>query len=87
MNHPELIGFSGDFTREEITSITEAVEAAEPNFRQEPSNDIMPPWFVVKDDIPGQSRVFIAHRFGESNAIVAHSLDELMRSLRTMPSD
>ena len=87
MSNPQLIGFDGDFTDEEITFITEAVEHAEPHFRHASTNSLMPPWFVVKDDLPGQSRVFVAHRFGKEQAIVAHTIDELVEQLRTERPD
>jgi hypothetical protein len=35
----------------------------------------------VKDNLPGQSIVFVAHRFGNKQAIVAHSIEELVDQL------
>lgn len=87
MRNPELIGFDGDFTDDEVVSITEAVEQAEPFFRHESTNSLMPPWFIVKDDLPGQSRVFVAHRFGKEQAIVAHTVEELTDQLRAERPD
>lgn len=81
MNSTDLIGFDGSFTAEEIDSIKEIIERIEPRFQDQPANSIMPPWFVVKDNLPGHSRVFIVHRFGKEQAVVAHTLEELTERL------
>jgi hypothetical protein len=87
MSNVNLVGFDGDFTEEEIISITEAVERAEQHFRHAATNPLMPLWFIVKDDLPGQSLVFVAHRFGKEQAIVAHTVDELTAQLQSERPD
>jgi hypothetical protein len=93
MNSTDLVGFNGSFTDDETCRITEAIEGAEARFTGDTSQvDVpkvesalaaasMPPWFVVKDDIPGQSTVIITHRVGSAGAVVSHSVDELIERL------
>lgn len=81
MSDTDLIGFEGSFTDREITRITESVERAEQHFENEAINPLMPPWFVVKDNLPGQSEVFVAHWFGNEQAIVAHTIEDLIEQL------
>jgi hypothetical protein len=77
------VGFSGSFTEDETHGIIEAIERAEARFKRatihgsEPSA-AFPPWFVVKDAMPGQSEVYIAHRVEAAGAIVSSSVDELI---------
>jgi hypothetical protein len=87
MDRVDLIGFDGSFTSEEISGITEVIKRVELRFADQPTDSIMPPWFVVKDNLPGHSRVFIAHRFGNQQAIVAHTLDELTELLNAERPD
>ena len=81
MSDTDLIGFEGNFTEEEITRIRASVERAEEHFENHSTNPLMPPWFVVKDNLPGQSEVFVVHRFGNEHAIVAHTVEELIERL------
>jgi hypothetical protein len=88
MSDTEIIGFSGTFTDDELNRISIAVDRAEAQMlNPQSTSPHMPPWFVVKDDIPGHSRVFVAHRVGLEKAFVAHTLDDLEEQLRTGPSD
>jgi hypothetical protein len=81
MSDTDLIGFEGSFTEEEIRQIRASVEHAEKHFENHSINPLMPPWFVVQDNLPGQSEVFVAHRFGKGHAIVAHTIEELIEEL------
>ena len=87
MSDSDLVGFEGSFTEGEITRIRSSIERAEGHFENHTSNSLMPPWFVVKDNLPGQSEVFVAHRFGKEHAIVAHSIEELVERLDTERPD
>ncbi len=81
MSDNDLIGFEGRFTEEEITRITESIERAERHAERRPVNLLMPPWFVVRDSLSGQSEVFVVHRFGNQRAVVARSVEELIERL------
>lgn len=81
MSDHDLVGFEGSFTEDEITRITESIEHVEGHFEHRAVNPLMPPWFVVKDQLQGQREVFVVHRFGNQRAIVAHSIEELIEQL------
>jgi len=83
MSETEIIGFSGTFTDDEVNRISKAIDRAEDQMQDTQSTSPhMPPWFVVKDDIPGHSRVFIVHRIGLEKALIAHTIDDLEVQLR-----
>ncbi|NBB73140.1 MAG: hypothetical protein GVY35_05600 [Bacteroidetes bacterium] len=87
MSDNDLVGFEGRFTEAETARIAASIERAERRFEHRSVNPLMPPWFVVKDNLPGQSIVFVAHRFGNKQALVAHSIEELVDQLGAVQPD
>jgi len=90
MSGAELVAFDDTFAESEMRGIAEAIEHAEVHFKRAKSNServgapsLVPPWFVLKDNIPGQSVVYITHRSGASGAVVSHSIDEFIEHLIT----